>query len=153
MQASPGCVNRSLVSLEIAGLTALVCMLVGVPASYALVRYRFVGRGLVEELLGLPVVFPAVVLGISLLVLVSAIGIDFGIFQIVIAHSIIGLPFLMRNCLAAMRGIDPMLEEAAKTLGASDLQRILRSRVAAGQRWHRVGRDPRFHSLLQRVHA
>ncbi|MER8435957.1 ABC transporter permease [Mesorhizobium sp. M1312] len=108
-----------LVSLEIAALTALVCVAVGVPASYALVRFRFWGRGLVEELLGLPVVFPAVVLGIALLVLVSASGIDFGIFQIVAAHSIIGLPFLMRNCLAAMRGIDSMLEEAAKTLGAS----------------------------------
>jgi putative spermidine/putrescine transport system permease protein len=108
-----------LVSLEIAVLTALVCVLAGVPASYALVRYRFAGKALVEELLGLPIVFPAIVLGIALLVLVSASGVDFGIFQIVVAHSIVGLPFLMRNCMAAMRGIDPVLEEAAKTLGAS----------------------------------
>lgn len=108
-----------LVSLEIAALTSLVCVLAGVPASYALVRYRFAGKTLIEELIGLPVVFPAVVLGIALLVLVSASGLDFGIFQIVVAHSIIGLPFLMRNCMAAMRGIDPMLEEAAMTLGAS----------------------------------
>ncbi|MER9056883.1 ABC transporter permease [Mesorhizobium sp. M0910] len=108
-----------LVSLEIAALTSLVCVLAGVPASYALVRYRFAGKTLIEELIGLPVVFPAVVLGIALLVLVSASGLDFGMFQIVVAHSIIGLPFLMRNCMAAMRGIDPMLEEAAMTLGAS----------------------------------
>lgn len=108
-----------LVSLEIAALTALVCVAAGVPASYALVRYRFAGKTLIEELIGVPVVFPAVVLGISLLVLVSVSGLNFGIFQIVVAHSIIGLPFLMRNCMAAMRGIDPMLEEAAMTLGAS----------------------------------
>jgi putative spermidine/putrescine transport system permease protein len=110
------------VSVEIAALTSLVCVLAGVPAAYALVRYRFAGKALAEELLGLPVVFPAIVLGIALLVLVSAAGIDFGLWQIVIAHSIVGLPFLMRNCLAAMRGIDPTLEEAAKTLGASPVR-------------------------------
>jgi putative spermidine/putrescine transport system permease protein len=108
-----------IVSLEIAALTAIVCLLAGVPACYALVRYRFPGRTVIEELLGLPVVFPAIVLGIALLVLVSVSGLDLGLLQIVVAHAIVGLPFLMRNCLASMRGIDPALEEAAKTLGAS----------------------------------
>jgi putative spermidine/putrescine transport system permease protein len=108
-----------LTSLAIAALTAVVCILAGVPASYALARFRFPGRGAVEELLGLPVVFPSVVLGIALLVLVSTSGLNLGLFQIVIAHAIVGLPFMMRNCLASMRGIDVALEEAAQTLGAS----------------------------------
>ncbi len=111
-----------LVSLQIAAATSIVCVLAGVPASYALVRMRFRGRGLIEELLGLPVVFPTVVLGVALLMLVSQSGLDFGVGQIVIAHAIIGLPFMMRNCMAAMRGIDPALQEAAKTLGASSLR-------------------------------
>jgi putative spermidine/putrescine transport system permease protein len=111
-----------LVSLKIACGSALVCLIAGVPASYALVRFRLRGRGLIEELLGLPVVFPTVVLGVSLLMLVSLIGIDFGAGQIVIAHAVICLPFMMRNCMAAMRGIDPVLQEAAKTLGASGLR-------------------------------
>jgi putative spermidine/putrescine transport system permease protein len=109
-------------SLQIAALTAVITVLVGVPASYALTRYRFGGKAVAEELLGLPVVFPAVVLGIALLVLFSGLSVDLGLFQIVIAHSIIGLPFLMRNCMAAMQGIDPALEEAAKTLGASPVR-------------------------------
>jgi putative spermidine/putrescine transport system permease protein len=107
------------VSLQIAAATAIVCVLAGVPASYALVRLRFRGRGFVEELLGLPVVFPTVVLGVALLMLVSLSGLDLGMGQIVIAHAIIGLPFMMRNCMASMQGIDPVLQEAAKTLGAS----------------------------------
>lgn len=110
------------VSLQIAAGTAIVCVLAGVPASYALVRIRFRGRGFVEELLGLPVVFPTVVLGVALLMLLSLTGIDLGMGQIVIAHAIIGLPFMMRNCMAAMQGIDPVLQEAAKTLGASSLR-------------------------------
>lgn len=111
-----------LVSLEIAALTAAVCMLAGIPACYALERFRFPGRALIEELLGLPVVFPAVVLGIALLVLVSVAGLDLGLFQIVAAHSVIGLPFMMRNCLASMRGIDHSLEESARVLGASPVR-------------------------------
>ena len=110
------------VSLQIAAATALVCVLAGVPASYALARIRFRGRGFVEELLGLPVVFPTVVLGVALLMLVSLSGLDLGMGQIVIAHAIIGLPFMMRNCMASMQGIDPALQEAAKTLGASSLR-------------------------------
>jgi len=107
------------VSLQIAAATAILCVLAGVPASYALVRPQFRGRGFVEELLGLPVVFPTVVLGVALLMLVSLSGLDLGMGQIVIAHAIIGLPFMMRNCMASMQGIDPVLQEAAKTLGAS----------------------------------
>lgn len=107
------------VSLQIATATSILCVLAGVPASYALVRLQFPGRSFVEELLGLPVVFPTVVLGVALLMLVSQSGLDLGMGQIVIAHAIIGLPFMMRNCMASMRGIDPVLQEAAKTLGAS----------------------------------
>lgn len=111
-----------LASLEIASATALVCVVAGVPASYALVRFRFRGRAAIEELLGLPIIFPTVVLGISLLVLVSRSGLDLGMLQIVVAHAIVGLPFMMRNCMAAMHGMDPALEEAAKTLGASGVR-------------------------------
>ncbi len=107
-------------SIIIATCTSLTCLLAGLPASYALVRFNFLGRSFVEELLlSVPIIFPTVVLGIALLVIVSMTGLDLGIFQIIIAHSIIGLPFMMRNCVAALHGIDPSLQEAAKTLGAS----------------------------------
>lgn len=110
-------------SFLIAVWTSVTCLLAGVPASYALVRFRFRGRALIEELmLSFPIVFPTVVLGVSLLVMVSMIDLDLGVFQIVIAHSIIALPFMMRNCVAALHGIDPSLQEAAKTLGASSVR-------------------------------
>jgi putative spermidine/putrescine transport system permease protein len=115
-------VESLMISLEIATATALLCALVGVPASYALVRLPFRGRGVIEELLGLPIVFPTVVLGVALLMLISQSGLDLGMGQIVVAHAIVCLPFMMRNCMASMRGIDPVLQEAARTLGASGLR-------------------------------
>jgi putative spermidine/putrescine transport system permease protein len=52
-------------------------------------------------------------------VIISVLGLNLGLFQIAIAHAIIGLPFMIRNCVPALAGIDPSLQEAAKTLGAS----------------------------------
>lgn len=110
-------------SILIATLTSVICLIVGVPASYALVRFQFRGHRVVEELLlSVPIIFPTVVLGVALLVIVSMSGVDLGVFQIVVAHSIIGLPFMMRNCVAALHGIDLSLQEAAKTLGASSVR-------------------------------
>jgi putative spermidine/putrescine transport system permease protein len=126
-------------SLLIAGAAALATALTGVPAAYALTRYRFAGRLAVEQYLGLPLIFPSVVLGISLLVIVSLLPFDLGMAQIVLAHSLIGLPFMVRNCMAALAGVDPHLEEAARTLGASWLTAfsditfpLMRSGVVSG---------------------
>jgi putative spermidine/putrescine transport system permease protein len=126
-------------SLLIAAAAAALTTLAGVPAAYALTRLRFRGRGIIEEYLGLPLIFPTVVLGISLLVIVSALPFDWGMTQIVVAHSLIGLPFMIRNCMAALAGIDPHLQEAARTLGASALRAfagitfpLMRGGVASG---------------------
>lgn len=110
-------------SIVIASLASLLCLAAGLPASYALARYRFSGKAAIEEaFVSVPIIFPTVVLGVALLVIVSVSGIDLGVFQLVIAHAIIGLPFMMRNCIPAIQGVDPALQEAAKTLGASDLR-------------------------------
>jgi putative spermidine/putrescine transport system permease protein len=126
-------------SLIIASGAAMMAAVTGVPAAYALIRFRFPGRLAVEQYLGLPLIFPSVVLGISLLVIVSLLPFNLGMVQIIIAHSLIGLPFMIRNCMAALDGVDPHLEEAARTLGASWLTAfaditfpLMRSGVASG---------------------
>jgi len=126
-------------SLMIAGGAAMTAAVTGVPAAYALIRFRFPGRLAVEQYLGLPLIFPSVVLGISLLVIVTLLPFNLGMVQIIIAHSLIGLPFMIRNCMAALDGVDPHLEEAARTLGASWLTAfaditfpLMRSGVASG---------------------
>jgi putative spermidine/putrescine transport system permease protein len=108
-----------LTSLAIACTVMILGVVVGVPASYALVRLPFKGKFLVEQLISLPVVFPVIVLGISLLIMASNLGIELGFWRIVVGHVIITLPFIVRNCTAPLRGINPALEEAARTLGAS----------------------------------
>lgn len=108
-------------SLLVAGLTSLVCVAAGIPAAYALVRGRLLANALAGELIDLPVVFPAIVLGVALLMLVSAQPFDLGVAQLIIAHSVVALPFMIRNVSAALQRLDPSLEEAARVLGAPPL--------------------------------
>jgi putative spermidine/putrescine transport system permease protein len=111
-----------LTSGAIAGMATILSVGAGVPASYALVRYRFKGKLLVEQLVTLPLVFPLIVLGVSLLVMASRLGFGGGFWAIVIAHVIITFPFVVRNCVASLEGISITLEEAASTLGANWLR-------------------------------
>jgi len=108
-----------LISAVIAATTMILSVGAGVPASYALVRYRFKGKMFVEQLVTLPLVFPLIVLGVSLLVMASRMGFGGGFWPIVIAHVIITFPFVVRNCIASLEGVSSTLEEAAWTLGAS----------------------------------
>jgi putative spermidine/putrescine transport system permease protein len=126
-------------SLRIGALSAVLCLIVGVPAAYALVRYEFPGQRLANELVDLPVVFPAIVLGIAMLIIVSALPFDLGMTQLVLAHSIIALPFMIRNVATSLHGLDPSLQEAAYTLGASPLRGffeivlpVIRGGIASG---------------------
>ena len=128
-----------LISLEIASLAALASVVCGVPAAYALNRLHFAGKRIVEQLVSLPIVFPAVVLGVAILLLISEAGVDLGILQIAFAHTIVTLPFMVRNCSAALAGLDPALEEAATCLGASRLRAfaeivlpLMRSGIVSG---------------------
>ncbi len=108
-----------LTSVAIAVSVMFLSVVAGVPASYALVRYRFKGKMFIEQLVTLPLVFPLIVLGVSLLVLVSRFEIEAVFWRIVTAHVIITVPFVVRNCTASLHGISPTLEEAGRTLGAN----------------------------------
>jgi putative spermidine/putrescine transport system permease protein len=106
-------------SLEVATLAAILCFVVGLPAAYALARCEFRLKALVNDLIDLPVAFPAIVFGIALLIVVSILPVDLDLLQLVIPHAIIGLPFMIRNIAASLNGLDGSLQEAARTLGAS----------------------------------
>lgn len=120
LMAGEGRLSESLLtSLGIAITVMLISVGIGVPASYALVRFRFRGKIFVEQLVTLPLVFPMIVLGVSLLIMISSLGMDAGFKGIVIGHVIITFPFVVRNCTASLQGISITLEEAAWTLGGS----------------------------------
>jgi putative spermidine/putrescine transport system permease protein len=108
-----------LTSLSIGCVVMSIAAVIGIPAAYALTRIRFKGKLFVEQMISLPIVFPVIVLGVALLVMVSQLGIEVVFWRIVVAHVIITFAFVVRNCTASLSGISPSLEEAAYTLGAN----------------------------------
>ncbi|MDC0717782.1 ABC transporter permease [Nannocystis bainbridge] len=119
------------VSLTAAGLS----LLLGLPLAYALARLPFPGRGLARALVTLPMVLPPVVGGTALLAAFGRRGLlggplEHGLGVIlpyttgaaVLAATFVAAPFLVITVEGALRGLDPRLEQAAATLGASRLR-------------------------------
>ena len=120
----------------------------GVPLAWVLARVEFPGRRVVRALVLLPIVLPPVVGGVALFAafgrhglvggaLYDWFGIQFTFSSagVVLAETFVAMPFLVITVEAAIRALDPRLEEAAEELGASRttvIRRVTLPLVAPG---------------------
>ncbi len=115
-------IDSLIVSLELAFASAICSALLGVPAALALARSRSKAAGALVNLLVAPVSVPAIVLGFALLYFLAGLGLGLSFVSLLIAHSVAGMPYVVRTVLATYRGVAPALEEAASILGANRWQ-------------------------------
>ena len=97
----------------------LAAMLLGVPAAYAMNKYRFKGKALINGLFISPTLIPAVVLGFALLKsFVPKLGgsIYSGLF---VGYTLIAIPYIIRTTSSALANFDFSIEEAARSLGCN----------------------------------
>jgi len=130
--------NALRISFGLAFAAACVNLVMGTIIVWALVRYRFPGRRLFDAIVDIPFALPTAVAGIALSALfaekgflgapLAALGVKvaFTPIGIFIAMIFIGLPFVVRTVQPVLIDLDPEIEEAAVSLGAS--------------RWHIVSR-------------
>lgn len=121
-------------SLVTSAATVALSVVFGTPVAYALARWRFPGRRLLDTLVDLPIVLPPVVAGVALLMAfgrrgvfggaLNALGIQiaFTTTAVVLAQLFVAAPFYIRAARAGFLGVDPDLERIAYTLGASRLR-------------------------------
>jgi sulfate/thiosulfate transport system permease protein len=126
------------VSFGSALIAALLNALFGFVVAWVLVRYRFPGRKIVDAMVDLPFALPTAVSGIALTAIFASdgwlgrwlvpLGIDvaYTSLGIVVALTLIGLPFVVRTLQPALAHLEPELEEAAASLGASRWQTLRR---------------------------
>lgn len=131
---------RVLAALRLSFGTSLLAALANVPlgllVAWTLTRYEFPGRGIVDALVDLPFALPTAVAGIALTAIYAPTGLlgeplaklgvkaaysPIGVF---IALLFIGLPFVVRTIQPVLQDFDREVEEAAHTLGATNLQRF-----------------------------
>ncbi len=117
-----------LLSLAIAGLSALMSVFFGTFTAFALNRYkRFSGRTLLNSMASMPLVMPDVIVGLSLLLMIVSVQhwLGFpqkGLFTILLGHALLGAAYANVVVTSRLREMDGKLDEAAMDLGCRPLQ-------------------------------
>jgi sulfate transport system permease protein len=136
--SSPRALASYRLSFGAALVAAAINAVFGLAVTWVLVRYRFPGRRLVDALVDLPFALPTAVAGITLTTLYAPNGwlgaplarlglrVAFTPLGITLALTFIGLPFVVRTLQPVLEGLDPEVEEAAASLGASRMQAVAR---------------------------
>lgn len=112
--------RRSIVNSMIVGTGATVLStVVGALAALGLRRNLIPFSGVLRSIFLLPMVVPAVVLGVGMQIIYVRLGLASSYAGVIIAHAVLCVPFVLVNVSGSLANIDPTLERAAASLGAS----------------------------------
>ena len=119
--------QRAAVNSVMVTLGAVVLALpIGTLAALALERARLRGRSLWAAALLSPLVVPGVAAGLGFLILAAALGMLRSRSVLIVAHVALVLPFVVRSVWVSVRNLDPALERAAASLGATPVRVFFR---------------------------
>ncbi|WP_316182819.1 ABC transporter permease [Bradyrhizobium sp. SZCCHNRI1009] len=109
--------NSVVVALWSTGLSIVL----GVAAALAISRSRTLTAKLLDSLFMSPLVLPALAFGLAALMFFSLVGLPVSLLTLVIGHTIVCVPYVVRNTVAALAQLEPTLLESSAILGASRL--------------------------------
>lgn len=122
-------------SFQVSALATAIALIFGVSLAWVLARLHFWGKEWLDAAITLPLVLPPTVLGYYLLVVLgqrSVLGrahewfwgspLTFTPAAAVVAATIHALPLMVKSVRASFEGLDPRIEDAARTLGASEFR-------------------------------
>jgi len=123
---APEAISALKLTLGASLVVSLLNAVLGTVTAWVLVRDDFRGKSLVNAIVDLPFALPTIVAGLTLLALYgprSPIGVDVAYTRIaiVLALMFVTLPFVVRTVQPVLQELDPEVEEAARSLGASEL--------------------------------
>jgi putative spermidine/putrescine transport system permease protein len=109
-------------SVIVAVLTTIVATILGTGVSIALMRGSVPARNLATSLFLTPMIVPAIVTAVAVYGLYVRFRLVGTIQGLVLAHTVLALPFVMINVSAVLQGMDIRLEHAARSLGATPVR-------------------------------
>jgi molybdate transport system permease protein len=130
-------------SLQVTVVATVVLFVIGLSLGVLLARYRLRGQIIIETIIFLPLVLPPSVIGYFLLVTLGRgspivewfhIRLLFTWQSAAIASAVVGLPLMVQSARAAIANVDQVLENAARTLGSSELEILWRVTLPLARR-------------------
>lgn len=120
----PLLIEATLNSVAVAVLSASLAAMVGTAGAVGLHLYDIRGAALFRAMLMITLMSPEIVMGVSLLVLFLALRVPLGFGSLLLAHMTFCLPFVTVTVLSRLKDFDQSLIDAARDLGASEVQAI-----------------------------
>jgi len=137
--AYPPFVRAIWTSLELAVVATAASCIIGIPAALALARARSGWATATTTFLLSPLSMPMIVIGFASLFYLSALGLGISFLSLVVVHTVVCLPYVLRTVTAVYGSIPPSYEEAAMILGAGPIRTfrevtlpLIRPGIAAG---------------------
>jgi spermidine/putrescine transport system permease protein len=113
-------------SLIVATIATLISAVMGVAAAFGIVRHRSKLNPLLSGLFLAPLLYPSMLLAISLLSFFTFLGIRLSLLTVTLGHLVTSIPFYFLILSSRLRGFDTSIEEAARDLGANRAQAFQR---------------------------
>jgi molybdate transport system permease protein len=132
-----------LISLEVTSLATVLVVIIGTAVGLLLARVRFTGVQIMQALFMLPLVLPPSVVGYYLLRFLGTggpierlfgVNLVFTWMAAVFASAVVAMPLMVQAARTAIRGVDPVLENAARTLGSSEMAVFFRVTLPLARR-------------------
>ena len=108
-------------SLKVAIFTTVISVVLGVAAALAIARSQTWTARFLDSFFMSPLVLPALALGLAALMFFSLIGFPVSLTTLVVGHTIVCVPYVVRTTVAALAQLNPALLESSASLGASKL--------------------------------
>jgi spermidine/putrescine transport system permease protein len=103
----------------------IICLLVGVPAAFALDRFEFPGKAVFRRFALLPITLPGIITGIAMLNMFRSFGMDLSLVTVMLGHGTALTAVVITQVFARLQRFNRSLEEASGDLGARPWQTFL----------------------------
>jgi ABC-type spermidine/putrescine transport system permease subunit II len=121
----PDWIRAFWVTLRVSSLAAVLATILGVPTAFALVRYAFRGKAVINAVILAALITPPIVTAVATYLFFVRLGLVNSIFGLAFVHAVGGLPFVVINTAASLRSSDSTLESAAIIHGASPIYAVV----------------------------
>ncbi|MEQ1769282.1 MAG: ABC transporter permease [Devosia sp.] len=117
-------VRAVITSFALAPVVTIVSFVLSLPTAYALARYEFRGKEAIKLLILLPIVMPGMVIAMFLSRVFLGIGLAQTFVGLVIGHTLLSMPYMLRILTTAIESIPQDVIDAARNLGAGRIDLV-----------------------------